>query len=268
MPIDVRNVRLLCAHARWICARVQEDLLVRNALLISTIAVIVLAPSLGLAAWQPLTGTPISIASLDNESLVVGDKVFSNFDLFGFGAGGAIGPDPTVVFVQGGLDDLTGDYGLRFLLSWNAGSGQTINANINFQVAILDDPLWRDWYIKDTGLVLSGVSATASGVVNASETVWDGPIPDGNVLASLSTSKQAGDDGTQLLDWAQFDPVKTIWVRKDISITGGTAADGSAHLSEMFQFYSQVPEPGTIILITLGGAFVAMRRRRAARASG
>jgi len=213
------------------------------------------------AAWEPLTGDPVSLDSLIDEGLTVGDKIFCEFDLFGTAFGGAIAPDLSSIHVQGGWDDATGDYGLRFLMSWNAASGQIVNTNLSFTVAIIDDPQWEHWQIKDVGLMLSGASATETGVVSASETVWDGPVPSGEVLASLSASKQELDGGTQLTDWAEFDPVKAIWVRKDISITGGAGLDGSAHLSEMFQFFSQVPEPTSMTLLALGALGLLKARR-------
>ena len=232
----------------------------RKALLGLTVLV-VLIPAVATAGWQPLTGDPVSLASLEGESIIVGDKEFSDFELIGGGQGGAIAPDPAAVLVQGGWDAVTGDYGLRFVLSWGVGSGQIINANLNFTVAILDLPQWEDWYIEDCGIVLTGASATSTGVVNASETVWDGPIPNGGVLASLSVSKQQLDGGAYLVDWAVFRPVKMVWVRKDISIAGGTGPGGAAHLSEVFQFYSQVPEPTAVAIIVVG-AVVLLRRRR------
>jgi len=228
--------------------------------------VVISCPVMASAAWVPLTGDPVSIASLANTSLIIEDKEFSEFELFGIGAGGAIGPDPTSVFVQGGWDDQTGDYGLRFLLSWNAGVGQTVNANLNFKVSIL--PGYDAYFIKDVLAILSGASATGTGVVNASEIVWDGPIPGGSVLASLSLSKQELDNGQYLTASAEFSPVKEIWVRKDISITGGTGINdqqvdigGTAHLSEMFQFFSQIPEPTTLCLLALGLGMLKRRRR-------
>jgi len=231
--------------------------------------VLITCPGMVLAAWVPLTGDPVSISSLENTSLIIEDKEFSEFDLFGIGAGGAIAPDPTSVFVQGGWDDQTGDYGLRFLLSWNAGVGQTVNANLNFKVAIR--PGYDEWFIRDILAILSGASATGTGVVNASEIVWDGPIPGGNVLASISLSKQHLDNGQYLSAGAEFSPVKEIWVRKDISITGGTGIiivnneevqiGGTAHLSEMFQFFSQIPEPTTFALLAMGLGLLRRRRK-------
>jgi hypothetical protein len=211
----------------------------------------------------PLTGDPVSLESLDG-TLTVGDKVFSDISLFGIGSGGAIAPDEGSIFLQGVQDDVTGDIGLQFLLSWSAFSGQTVNANIDFKVAIVDDPAYENFFIKDVTMILLDASATTSGDVAASETVLDTPPgPAQNpALASLSASKQDGDGGSQILDAAEFSLVKAIWVSKDISITGGTASDGSAHLSGFYQFFSQIPEPATICLLGLGSLPLLRRRRK------
>jgi hypothetical protein len=215
------------------------------------------------AAWVPLTGAPVSLSSLEGESLIFGDKELSEINLFGIGAGGAIPPDADSVFVQGGQDDATDDYGLRFLLSWNASSGQTVNVTLNFKVSIL--PGFDDYYIKDVSMDITGASATGTGVVNAGEIVRDAPFAEGNVIASLSCSKQEFDGGTQLEDYAEFDPLKEIWIySKDISISGGTGIDGAAHLSEFYQFYSQIPEPATLVLLGAGWVWISSRKKRPA----
>ena len=216
-----------------------------------------------LATIVPLTGDPVSLDSLGG-TLVAGDKVFSDISLFGTGSGGAVAPDNGSIFVQGVQDDVTGDIGLAFLLSWAAFQNQTINANLDFKVAIVDDPAYEAFYIKDVTLIILDSSATASGGVTASETVLDTPPgPSQNpALASLSVSKQAGDGGSQILDAAEFSLVKEIWVSKDISINGGTDGDGSAHLSGFYQFFSQIPEPATICLLALGSLSVFNRRRK------
>jgi hypothetical protein len=239
---------------------------VRKALLSLTILV-ALSPAIASANWSSLTGEPQSLSSLLGQSLVVGDKVFSDFDMFGMPPqGGAIGADPDFVFVQGGQDDITGDYGLRLLMNWNAASGQTVNATLSFTVAILDDPEWANQYLKDVTMMLPGASATGEGVVNASETVWDGPIsPTSGLLAALYCSAEEGDEGAHLVaayDWTEHDMdlVRQIWVRKDLSITGG--AEGTAHLSEVFQFFSQVPEPATMAMLAVGALTLPRRRKR------
>jgi len=203
------------------------------------------------AAWIPFPGNPVPISSLQDRSLIFGDKKLSEISLSGFATGGANAPSDDSLFVQGGQDTVTGDYGLWFQLSWTAFSGQTVNGTLNFKISVLPG---YDNYIKDVGMALTGSSATGTGGVAVGEAVWDAPFPSGKVIASLSCSKSANDGGLYLTDHAEFAPVKEIWIfSKDISLTGGT--DGSsAHISGFCQIYSQteVPEPATIALLTIG----------------
>jgi hypothetical protein len=212
------------------------------------------------AAWIPLTGAPVSVSSLEGGSLIFGDKELSEIELFGFATGGAIEPDADSVFVQGGQNSVTGDYGLRFNFSWSAISNQIVNTTLSFKVSIL--PGFDDYFIKDVWLNITGASANGTGGVHVGETVWDTPFfdPEGNIIASLSCSKQEDDGGAYLADYAEFAPLKEIWIHsKDISVTGGT--DGTAHLSEFFQFYSQIPEPATLVLLGTAGAWIFTRKR-------
>jgi hypothetical protein len=237
----------------------KREIMKNSKIILSCLISIMLATSAS-AAWVPLTGNPVPISSLPDRTLIFGDKKLSEIYVFGSGTGGAIAPDVNSVFVQGGQDNVTGNYGLWFLLSWNAFSGQNINATLNFKISIL--PGYDNYFIKDIEMDITGSSATGTGGVAVGETVWDAPFPEGNIIASLSCSKQANDGGADLVDYAEFAPLKEIWIfSKDISITGGT--DGSAHLSGLFQFYSQiVPEPATMALLGLG-SLVMLRRRKA-----
>jgi hypothetical protein len=215
-------------------------------------------------AWVALTGDPVAMSALPENMLIVGDKEFADFYLFGIGAGGAIAPNKNDVYVQGGQDDVSGDYGLKFYLTWNAFSGQTLNANLEFTVSIIDDPKYADYLIKDVSMILHDASAVGTGGVNASENVWDHSIESNPPppLASLSCSKQANDSGLYLTDHAEFAGVRKIWVYKDISITGGTGVGGSAHLSGFYQYFSQeVPEPMTMTLLGFGGLLLLKRKK-------
>ena len=211
------------------------------------------------AAWIPLTGNPVPISSLLDNSLIFGDKKLSDIDFFGFATGGANPPSADSLFVQGGQDTTTGDYGLRFQFAWVALSGQTVNTDLKFKISIL--PGYDNYFIKDVGMDISGASATGDGGIVVGETVRNTPF--GNIIASLSCSKDPHDGGAYLTDHAEFTPVKEIWIwSKDLSVTGGNI--GSAHISEFFQFYSQteVPEPATVVLLSLGGLAIFRKKNR------
>ncbi|MGB8225649.1 MAG: PEP-CTERM sorting domain-containing protein [Sedimentisphaerales bacterium] len=207
--------------------------------------------------WIPCTNS-VSLSSLLDNSLIFGDKKLSDIDFSGFAINGAISPSPDAVFVQGGQNGTTGDYGLRFQFAWVALSGQYVNTNLKFKISIL--PGYDNYFIKDVGMDISGVSATGTGGVTVGEDVRDAPF--GNVIASLSCSKDPNDGGAFLKDDAEFAPTKEIWIwSKDLSVTGGI--NGSAHISEFYQFYSQteVPEPATIGLLCLGGLAILGRKK-------
>src|SRR4030042_1976459 len=137
------------------------------------------------AAWVPLTErVPVSFLQ-NGGSLVFGDKEISEFDMFGFSSGGAFAPNPDEMFVQGGKNSITGDYGLKFNFSWSAVSQQVVNATLSFKISIL--PNYYDAFIKDVSLDLSGAGVTGLwGLVSAAENVRNAQ---GDVIASLSRSK-------------------------------------------------------------------------------
>ncbi len=211
-------------------------------------------------SFIPVTD-PVTLDSLLQESLSFGDKIFSDFEFSGSSSGGAISPDPSGVSVVGGIDDENGDYGLRFFnMPWGAGQGQTVDVHLSFKVAVIES---SESLIEDVGIWLSNPAATGSGLASISETVWDAPAgPNTNVLGTLSVSKQQGDGDAFLSDHRVFEPVSAIWVRKDILITGGTEPGGSGHVSEFFEFYSQVPEPGTLSILLLTSTVAFLRRKK------
>jgi hypothetical protein len=209
------------------------------------------------ATWIPLTDV-FPLSALQGGSLIFGDKEISEFTLSGIADGGALLPNPATMTVQGGQDSITGDYGLKFNFSWNAGPGQTVNASLDFKVSIRDG--YDNYFIKDVNLDITGASANGTGVVNVGEDIRD---EFNNPLVLLSCSAWQDSPAAYLKDYAEFAPLKVIWIHsKDVSITGGTS--GSAHISEFYQYYSQVPEPATVVLLGTASIWVFTRKKRAA----
>jgi hypothetical protein len=232
--------------------------MMKNPKIILSCLISIMLATAASADWVP-GQPPVPLNSLPGGSLIVGDKEFSNFVLSGVGLGGAVDPDFSRMTVQGGTDSSTGDYGLKFdMFSWNAGSGQTVNVNLSFKVSILTG--YDDYFIKDVWMYITGAHATGTGLVIAGENVWDA-FP-GNNIASLNCSLQ--ESGAHLVDYAEFSPLKEIYIQtKSITITGGT--DGTGGLDQFFQFYSQVPEPATLVLLGTAGVWIFTRKKRLPR---
>ena len=234
----------------------------RSSLFLLSISIIILIASSAQAAWVPLTEM-IPISAIPTDGLVVGDKIFSDFDLTAIAAGGAFVPSADSVLVCGGQNTDTGDYGLQFRLAWIVGTEQLINANIDFKVSIA--PGYDQWFIEDAVLFLMTAGATGTGAVNATELIYDSSFM-GNCLAALDVSREFGDGGSDLINHSLFlldgEPalVKEIWAETGIIISGGTA--GTAQLTEVFMLYSQVPEPATILLLGLGSLALLRRRKQ------
>jgi hypothetical protein len=234
----------------------------KSALIFSIISISILLASSAQAGWVPLTGEFVPISSIPTGGLEVGDKLFSGFEVTGLASGGPPTPSDVTVMVQGGQNDATGDYGLRIRLAWNAGADQLINAGLNYKVSIL--PGYDPYFITDATLWLATASAAGTGLVQASENIYDADFM-GNSLLALAASAEDNDYGAFLMDsgdlmlrgnLAEF---KEIFVRTGITVQGGS--NGSAGLHEAFMLYSQVPEPATILMLGLG-ALALVRKRR------
>ena len=229
--------------------------------ILSALTLVMVMASMATAEWVPLPGDPVSIEDIGEQPFIVGDKVFTDFEVFGISAGGALPPDAGSIFVLGGMDSETEDYGIKLTLGWEADQNQSVNVRLRFKVSIMDDAAYDDYYIKDVWAELVDPAAAGSGLVAASETVLDGPVPGGDLLASLELSYQENDGGANMVDHEVFEPVREVWITKDIGISGGSADGGSASLSGLIQYYSQIPEPMTLSLLAVG-ALPLLRRRK------
>ncbi len=154
-------------------------------IIVALTAVVLLFAGPASADFIPLTGDPVALDVIQGqEPFTVGDKCFSDFEVFGSASGGALALSASDLYIQGLQDTVTGDYGLRFITSMNAAQNQTVNINLSFVVSICE-AYSPPYLIKDVSMLFPGASANGSGIVNASESVFDGPIPGGSLQILL-----------------------------------------------------------------------------------
>ncbi|MEW6486892.1 MAG: PEP-CTERM sorting domain-containing protein [Thermodesulfobacteriota bacterium] len=197
------------------------------------------------------------------QTITVGDKLFSDWELFGvFVTDDAFLPDFSQIEVTG-LDPLSLNPGLMFEANEQlsvSGLMNYIDLDFGFTVTVLD-PLLR---IKDNSLSL--MQATIGRVdvdfgdplIAIYEWVYDAA---GSELAEKYVEFSFLND--TISDQAQFAPQQMIHVRKNILVSSLDEGD-FARLDRFDQRFSQavIPEPGTFLLLGSGLAGLAAWRRR------
>lgn len=229
---------------------------------------------------NPPVDPPTIAEIISAGGLEVGDKLFSDFEVITTDTVGTVAPGADAIKVTG--VQMVGDYGLRLNGGWSAGGQEIADTTIHFSVAITEPWLGQGWLIKDNALWMTafGVSGTGDGgIVSVSENVYaqDPNIYPVNVNPPLANKFVYYRDDTdmELYEEALFvdrsDPLNLvmvqlpkIWVIKDVVANGGDLLTGAAHLSEFWQTFSQIPEPATFAVLSLGGVLLLTRRRRRA----
>jgi hypothetical protein len=205
--------------------------------------------------------------------IVIGDKLFDSFTVTTSKSSNAIAPDasaititPIQVLSSGAV--MGGDYGMQINGAWSAPAGQLSDSTVEFHASILAPYIAQGYAFKDNSLWMTafGVSNnTSGGAVSVSENLYaTHPSSQTSPFSNKFVYYQSSANN-QLLDAASFAPITDMWVVKDVVAYGGTGAVGAAHLSEFYQTFSQVPEPGTFVLLGMGllglACYVPFRRR-------
>jgi hypothetical protein len=210
---------------------------------------------------------PLSVLfQVPGPTITADDKIFSDFTLLDLDIIGAGRADLTAVDVSPLVDDPLNP-GLKFnapccVLGTEFGHPDPASVRLQFSFNVRTSsglPL-----IKDNSLLINGFifDSHPNATIEIFEDVLDAA---GNKLgdkyAIARPSSELGDPS--LFDSAEFTPQSFLHIVKTILIRGPEFNDG-AFLTMFEQRFSQVPEPGSLVLagvLALCGAAVTIRRR-------
>lgn len=206
-----------------------------------------------------ILGATVALSELvDDGSIVVGDKEFTDFTYDWTGDM----PDVNGVNVIPIADD-DGNFGIRFQgafqdTTFSQGGSDVL---ITYRVTVLD-PLYEitDAHIQGNTRII-GRDQGGRGAISVVETFL--PLgANGEFTMDIQDKKSDTEDITRLVDWTYFDKgYKTLQVQKDIL---AFAVTNDVTMSFVDQTFSQelIPEPTAVSLLALGLAGVASCGRR------
>ncbi len=194
---------------------------------------------------QIFFGSPVTLNTLTNSSgsLLVGDKLFSNFAISGYNAHS--------LKVQG-IEEFGSDYGIQF-------SGPIIanNSSMEFTLTYQVNVTNSSMLISQANLSFNGVVVGGPGIAEVTEDVdtntsyFYGQM---NVYATQSSSNLTTSLGIT-------PPQPQLNLDKDVFVYT-VHLDAFSSISTINQSFAQVPEPSTIVLAVAGLSGLLLLRRR------
>ena len=180
----------------------------------------------------------------------VNDQQFSGFQILP-AAAGSTAISPGLITVSPITMALAP--GLLFTLNASASGGQSLEANLGFNV----NPLALGNLIGGSTLTQNGGTAVLDGGVTGVETICLGAAL--ALGGSCPTALASGNPGTfavdgippQNMDSIRFAAQNLVGITGDFSVTAGTV--GTAAVTSFGIQVNEIPEPGTLALLCPGG---------------
>ena len=219
---------------------------------VTAIMVVLLFSTPTTARAQTITnmtsGGTISLATVidSNLEVQVGDKLFGNFSFSYIDTDGISSDDLTRSNVTlSTLSNVIG-FGLQFQQPLLAIGPVIKDISLAYTAAVVQP---SGNLISDIHLAIPGSSSGNGGLGTVGETALVGGFG-GTSIGTLQASTPAATNDVLAINIVP--PQPELWVQKNVTVTGGNAANGFASISEIDQTYSQVPEPSTVLLVGLG----------------
>jgi hypothetical protein len=208
-------------------------------------------------AGPSFLGSPVGLQNLTNgQSLVVGDKVFSDFFISGDISANQVTVTP--------IEDSFG-YGISFSGGFGAMGQATNDFILAYTVSVVTNSpdLISDVHLRFNGSSV-GLGSGGWGLASVTEQVFDANLALVGQMAVFAFSS-ANQTTNQLENTLAINPPQpTLVIGKDVLLI---ASGGFATISTIDQTFSQIPEPSTLVLVTSGltGLYLLLRRFRCRR---
>ena len=196
------------------------------------------------------------------DDMTVGDKLFSDWELINFTDSANPGNTNYNLIEVNPLADQPLNPGLEFVSAGilTVSDMELMDLYFSFTVTSLSSNL-----IKDNSLEITDYDFGENnfgGLIYIEEHVYD-------VADNLLAFKIAQIDNLLGIDdpydWAEFVPQQSIYVEKNIMLSGDWLGD-TVSLNSFEQHFSQTPEPATILLVSTGLLGIgALRKKRKAK---
>jgi len=216
----------------------------RACLLVTAFAALLLVPTIASATVFTLGQTTTMDVLLSGSSFLINGMKLDNWT-----GGSAVPPDwvnPINIYVTGILEG-TSPGVLYQSGALSAGTGHINDITWAYDVHTVDGSV----VITDNLVQLISFGATFDGQLHLSETVRNSAgTPIATKLVFQTTDPPPG--VIVDLDQKFFTPVNFVHISKDLSLNGGTTANGQAFISDFKQTYSVIPEPASLVLVGIG----------------
>ena len=229
-----------------------------TAMAVSAVVVVCLfsAPTIATSVTTNLTaGQSINLATVidNNMSVWIGDKVLGGFSWDNLNA-----PDVAASNVDLKAILNLNDIGFRLTLQPTLTAGDMDFKDVVFEytAAVTNSSN----LISDIHLGITGATS-GDAIGSVSENASTGGFGVGLVGSVAVALPGPPTNSVSILDY----PVAKIWVTKDIIVSGAfDLSDDFASISTIEQTFSQIPEPGTALLVGLGllGVVAVTRKRK------
>ena len=222
---------------------------IRNGLLLFSFGLMAMGGTAQTVTNMTAGGT-ISLATVidNNLQVQVGDKLFGNFFFQYSDTDGLSSDDLTESNITLSTIANVVGFGLQFTQPLLAIGPVIKDIGIQYTASVTDPTNM----ISDIHLAITG-SAGNGGLGTVGEQALVGGFGGTNV-GSISASIPGSTTAAANI----VPPVPELWIEKDVTVTGGSNANGFASISIIDQTFSQVPEPSTLLLVGVAASLLGL----------